>query len=438
MRTRLGCIVAFMVLSVGLALAAEKQIIRRPGTKTGGNYSPGILASFTIGVLCAPVALADQTAAPPVAIRDVAGSTFALAARGDGSVVAWGRGAPGGALAAPTPIALPGPAQRVAVGESSAYALLEDGSVVAWGENDEGQLGNGPSGSNKPLGAYPKPSATPVRVTDLAGIIAIAAGRKHAIALGKDGTVWAWGVRDDGAVGDGDAKPAGSLRVVSAAAPVKVRGLAGITQIAAGPTHNLALTGDGKVMSWGSNSTGELGVGTRDTGWTPAEVTGLTNVVAIAAGSGQGTYGVSAAVRQDGTLWVWGSGSSAMMGNGVRNPSPDDAGGRNLLPLQVKGIAGAKAAAVGAGHIAAVLNDGSVRAWGMNGYGEVGLGANSAYEVVPVKVSGLTNVATLRLGGYSSYAIRSDGTLWIWGFGLSPGRGILSRNIAAPTRLDLP
>ena len=73
----------------------------------------------------------------------------------------------------PTPIALPGPAQRVAVGESSAYVLLEDGSVVAWGENDEGQLGNGPSGSNRPLGMYPKPSPTPVRVTDLAGIIAI-------------------------------------------------------------------------------------------------------------------------------------------------------------------------------------------------------------------------------------------------------------------------
>ena len=175
----------------------------------------------------------------------------------------------------PTPIALPGLAQRVAVGESSAYVLLEDGSVVAWGENDEGQLGNGPSGSNKPLGTYPKPSVTPVRVTDLADIIAIEAGRKHAIALRKDGTVWAWGIRDDGAIGDGDAKPAGSLRVVSATAPVAVRGLTGITQIAAGPTHNLALTREGKVMSWGSNSTGELGVGTRATGWTPAEVTGL-------------------------------------------------------------------------------------------------------------------------------------------------------------------
>ena len=396
-----------------------------------------LLASLTIGALCAPVALPAQSVAQATAIRDIDGNQFVLVARGDGSVMAWGR-APGGALSVPTPVALPGPAQRVAVGESSAYVLLEDGSVVAWGSNDEGQLGNGLSGSNKPLGTYPKASEAPVKVTDLAGIVAIEAGRKHAIALRKDGTVWAWGVREDGAVGDGGGKPAGSARVLSATAPVAVRGLTGITQIAAGQTHNLALTRDGKVMSWGSNSTGELGVGTRETGWTPAEVTGLTNIVAIAAGTGQGTYGVSAAVGQDGTLWVWGSGSSAQMGNGVSNPSPDDPGGRNLLPLQVKGIAGAKAAAVGAGHIAALLNDGSVRAWGMNGYGELGLGRTSSYEAVPVRVPGISNVAALRLGGYNSYAVRSDGTLWVWGFGLSSGRGILSRHLSTPTRLDLP
>ena len=129
---------------------------------------PFFLASLTIGALCAPVALPAQTAAPAASVRDVAGKIFTVAVRGDGSVVAWGR-APGGTLAVPTPIALPGLAQRVAVGESSAYALLEDGSVVAWGENDEGQLGNGPSGSNRPLGTYPKASPTPVRVTDLAG-----------------------------------------------------------------------------------------------------------------------------------------------------------------------------------------------------------------------------------------------------------------------------
>jgi alpha-tubulin suppressor-like RCC1 family protein len=403
---------------------------------------PFTLALVFVGALCSTVALARQTApaqpaAPAAAIRDLDANLFVLVARGDGSVVAWGR-APGGALGVPTPVTLPGPALRVAVGESSAYALLEDGTVVAWGENDEGQLGNGPSGSNKPLGTYPKPSIMPVKVTDLSRIVAIAAGYKHAIALRTDGTVWAWGARENGAIGDGDGKPAGSLRVLSATAPVAVRGLTGITQIAAGPHYNLALTREGKVMAWGSNGAGELGVGTRETGWMPAEVTGLANIVAIAAGSGQGTYGVSAAVRQDGTLWVWGSGSSAMMGNGVSNPSPDDPGGRNLVPLQVKGIAGAKDASVGAGHIAALLNDGSVRAWGMNGYGELGLGATSSYEVVPKRVPGITNVTSLRLGGYNSYAIRSDGSLWIWGFGLSSGRGILSRHLSTPTRLDLP
>ena len=229
----------------------------------GDGMKPFFLTSLTIVALCAPVAIPAQSAAPTASIRDIDGEAFVLVARGNGSVVAWGR-APGGALGAPTPIALPGPAERVAVSQSSAYVLLENGSVVAWGENDEGQLGNGASGSNKPLGMYPKASLTPVKVTDLADIIAIAAGLKHAIALRKDGTVWAWGNREDGAIGDGDGKPGGSLRVLSATAPVAVRGLTGITQIAAGPNYNLALTRDGKVMSWGSNGAGELGIGTRD------------------------------------------------------------------------------------------------------------------------------------------------------------------------------
>ncbi len=79
-----------------------------------------------------------------------------------------------------------------------------------------------------------------------------------------------------------------------------------------------------------------------------------------------------------------------------------------------------------------------MRTWGFNGYGQLGLGATGSYEAVPVRVPGLANVRSLRLGGYNSYAIRSDGTLWVWGFALSSGRGILSRNLAVPTRLDLP
>ena len=395
------------------------------------------LALVTAVALFASGLLGAQS--PPSAglIRDVAGSQFVLVARADGSVVGWGHD-PDGPGAKPTPVVidLPSKALRVAVGDSSAYALLEDGTVVSWGANDEGQLGNGAPGANGALGIHPKPSVTPVRVTGLADIIEIEAGSQHALALRKDGTVWAWGRRDDGALGGGDAKPAGSLRVVSALAPVPVPGLEGIMQIAAGRTHNLALRRDGHVMSWGTNSTGELGVGTRVTGWTPAEVVGLDRVVEIAAG--YESSGISGAVRDDGTVWMWGSNGTAAMGNGQKSGAPDEPGGSNPLPAQVKGIAGAKHLSIGSGHVAALLGDGSLRMWGKNCCGEIAIGTSGPYEPRPVKVAGITNVAAVYLGNMRSYMVRADGTLWISGSSHYPAQGILAKNLHVPTRLDLP
>jgi len=318
--------------------------------------------------LLMPAASAAQT---PLLIRDIAsGSQFTLVVKADGTVVGWGRDPDGQAarpvsasrvMPAPVIIDLPGKALQVAMGNTTQYALLEDGSVVAWGTNDEGQLGNGPMGATGELGRYPKPSITPVRVTGLTDVIQIEAGAKHALALRKDGTVWAWGTRDDGAIGDGQPK---TLRPVMAIGPTQVKGLQGITQIAATGRHNLALRSDGKVMAWGLNHDGQLGNGTRDNGWTPAEVTGLDRIVAIAAGvaSFAGNY-FSGALRDDGTVLTWGSGVSGVMGNGTRNPSPDDPGGRNLLPQQVPGLANVKALSLGMGHAAALLGDGTLRMW---------------------------------------------------------------------------
>ena len=228
-----------------------------------------------------------------------------------------------------------------------------------------------------------------------------------------------------------------AARVSSRAyAPVAVPGLEGITQIAVGLRHNLALRRDGHVLAWGANGAGELGNGTRATGWTPAEVTGLDRVVAIAAGFGA-AHGVSGAVRDDGTVWMWGSNESAMMGNGQGATAPDDPGGRNLLPAQVKGIAGAKALSIGAGHVAALLGDGTLRMWGHNGYGEIGNGTSGVYEPKPVKVTALTGVAAVYLGSMRSYAVRADGTFWCWGFGNYRLKGVLSKNLHVPTLLDL-
>ena len=392
-----------------------------------------------VALLCPHILVAQTSPSPP--IRHLAVRHFVLVVKADGSVVGWGNEEDGmaarprskGIIAVPTTIDLPGKARQVAVGLLSAYALLEDGTVVAWGDNHDGQLGNGAMGANGVLGVYPKSSVRPVKVTGLVDIIQIEAGERFAMALRKDGTVWAWGSRDDGAIGDG--KPTG-LRPLNAIGPVKIPGLANITQIAAGRTHALALRRDGHVMSWGSNSDGELGVGTRYTGWTPAAVTGFDRVVAIDAGDGA-AHGVSGAIRDDGTVWIWGSNASAMLGNGEGPLSPDDPGGRNPLPVPVKGIAGAKSLSIGAGHVAALLGDGSLRIWGHDGWGQIGVGTAGFYHEKPTKVTALANVTAVYLGGAHSFAVRADGSLWIWGFGYL-GQGILGKNLHVPTRLELP
>jgi alpha-tubulin suppressor-like RCC1 family protein len=73
------------------------------------------------------------------------------------------------------------------------------------------------------------------------------------LALRKDGTVWAWGGNDKGQLGDGT--------TTGRATPVQVSGLTGVTAMAAGYSHSLALRGDGTVWCWGDNEAGQLGDG---------------------------------------------------------------------------------------------------------------------------------------------------------------------------------
>lgn len=394
-------------------------------------------------------AVAAQPAAVPAPggalIRHAATGVFTLVVKADGTVLGWGRdsdgqsarpAAPRGNVAVPIVIELPGKVLQVAMGDLSSYALLEDGTVVAWGQNDEGQLGNGPVGASGELGRYPKPSVAPVRVSGLVDVIEIAAGSKHALALRRDGTVWAWGTRDAGAIGDGEPT---TLRPVMAIGPTQVPGLQGIVQIAAARSHNLALKNDGKVMAWGLNSDGQLGNGTRSNGWAPAEVTGLDRVVAVAAGVASfAGNGFSGAVRGDGSVWLWGSGVSGVMGNGTGNASPDEPGGRNLRPLQVTALANVKSLALGVGHAAALLRDGTLRMWGFDGYGQIGVGTAGGYYPKPVAVKGIGNVAAVYVGGMRTLALRADGSLWLWGIGSSGGQGMLGKNLPLPTPLPLP
>ncbi|HXI18423.1 MAG TPA: hypothetical protein VNM48_18830, partial [Chloroflexota bacterium] len=311
------------------------------------------------------------------------------------------------------------------------------GTTLAWGDNSSGQLGGGPG----PL--LPAPGAS----SALVGIKAVAAGAAHTLALMEDGTVRAWGANERGQLGDGTR--------TSRAPPVTVSGLSAVVAIAAGYSHNLALTQEGTVFSWGDGTSGQLGNGYPATTYPSGEGctillifpcldssgTGtdsseaypdegeavltqprpvrthlgpLRNVTAIAAGGAH-----SLAVRDDGTVWAWGSNAEGQLGAGVQAffngpilPIPVPVGGNTSREDRLNGIT---AVAAGGAHSLALAADGSLYSWGANGSGQLGSaeGVSDGIRVTPGSVA-LGSVAAIAAGHAHTLAL-VKGLVLGWG-----------------------
>ncbi len=130
------------------------------------------------------------------------------------------------------------------------------------------------------------------------------------------GTVNTWGYNNLGQLGDGS--------TTNKLLPQAIN-LNGVTAIAAGGAHSLALKSDGTVWSWGNNGSGQLGDGTGTNRLTPVQVPGFSGARAIAAG-----WYHSLALKQDGTVWAWGSNTFGQLGDGTNLVS--------ALPIQVRGL----------------------------------------------------------------------------------------------------
>src|SRR6185369_13551775 len=230
------------------------------------------------------------------------------------------------------------------------------------------------------------------------GITAIAAGSAHTIALKNDGTVWAWGENSKGELGDGTT----SGNPIDRTTPEQVVGLNHIINISAGFLYTLALKDDGTVWAWGANWYGQLGNGTNINQYTtsPNMVIGLTGVTAIAAG-----YAHAVALKNDGTVWAW----------GLNSFSPDALG--DGTPVQVTGLTGVTAVAAHR-HNVALKDDGTVWTWGSNEYGELGLGDSgwSTSRTTPNQVPNLTGFVAIAAGTLFTVALKDDSTVWAWGY----------------------
>lgn len=279
-----------------------------------------------------------------------AGEFHAVALRADGTVVAWGSnadgklgtGTSGGLFPTPQTVAGLTSVTAIAAGLDHALALRSDGSVWAWGQNDVCQLGQNDTTSRD----------TATQVPGLTNVTAIAAGGAHSFALRSDGAVFAWGWNANGQLGLGSVSTA-------ACTPARVTALdgRGVVELSGGGFHSLARTSLGAVLGWGSNSGGQTGSGTPGSGnvLAPTVVSGLLGVTAIAAGD---THSV--ALRNDGTIRTWGNNSAGRLGNGASGVT------QSTSVPQVPNVGTVTAIAAGTNHTLVVLQDGRVGCFGSN------------------------------------------------------------------------
>lgn len=287
-----------------------------------------------------------------------------------------------------------------AVAAASEYFSLavKGGAAYAWGDNTAGQLGDGTN----------LRQLLPVPVSGLSsGVTAVAAGNKFSLAV-QNGGVYAWGGNSFGQLGDGTTTA--HYTPVAVIAPLT----SGVSAIAAGNTFSLAVR-NGGVWAWGGNDVGQLGngspIGFNPTS-TPVAVTGLTSgVTTIAAGMSHGL------AVQNGAAYAWGNNVGGQLGDGTTV--------NEATPIAVPGLSsGVTAIAAGKFHSLAVQN-GGVYSWGSNSHGELGDGTTTAH-FMPVQIdpTDLHDIIAVAAGQFSSYALSSDGSLWDWGINVFGNLGL--------------
>ena len=200
--------------------------------------------------------------------------------------------------------------------------------------------------------------------------------------------------------------------------------LANVRAVSAGGEYTagftLALKTDGTVFAWGANSRGQLGYGdlgiaTNYDSKTAVQVSGLVGITAVSAGSSH-----ALALKADGTVWSWGDNSYDQL-NG------QCCIGYKSTPAQVNGLSGITAIAAGTYNSLALKSDGTVWMWG--GYDASG----NRVSQPPQQVSGLTNVSGIAVGTNFFLALKTDGTVWAWGASQSGQSGQSSGYVRTPT-----
>ena len=352
-----------------------------------------------------------------------------VALKKDGTLWGWGSNYGGlyGSVGDNTTTPRSSPVQTIAYGtnwksvsansSSVVVAIKTDGTLWNWGWNSGGQLGD-----NTTIDTL-----SPVQtVAGGTNWMQADAGQYCTAAIKTDGTLWCWG--NGGMIGDNT--------TISKSSPVQtVTYGTNWMQVSAGSTHCAAIKTDGTLWVWGANTQGQLGDNTIITKSSPVQtITGGTNWKQVACG-----YDNTAAVKTDGTLWVWGNNSYGKLGfwnSGYAGTSPVTVSGSktnnttfttsNTTGVSVGMKIFTSSTAVSWTTVSAISTNVSITftpsSFTGTWTGTISLGVNAIPPSRPSRVSSPvqtiafgTNWKQVACGHGNTAAIKTDGTLWCWG-----------------------
>jgi len=272
--------------------------------------------------------------------------------------------------------------KQVSAGSDHCAAIKTDGTLWTWGDDYYGTLG---------LNSVNVPKSTPV-TTFTGGTnwkyvseLSILGG----LAIKTDGTLWEWGWGQP------------------AYYPTQVGSGTNWKQSSLSYYNRAVIKTDGTLWVWGYDNFGTLGVNDTTDRATPVTTfAGGTNWKQVA--SSKVFYTHRAAIKTDGTLWTWGNNFYGKLGiNDTTNrstPVTTFAGGSNW-----------KQVSAGANHTAAIKTDGTLWVWGRNAVGQLGTNDTTDRATPVTTFAGGSNWKQVSGGGSHTVAIKTDGTLWTWG-----------------------